>query len=119
MGKLSDIVFGTPEQRKRKKELKLKEKAAYRKGYEKAKIRRAYKSGFSAGKTTKMERVRGALASVESSIDSLEAGGGVFDLSLGPAPRKRKTKKTKRKATTIRVNGTTITISKKRRKKKR
>ena len=96
MGKLSDIVFGTPEQRRRKKELKLKEKAAYRKGYEKAKIKRAYKSGFSAGKTTKMERVRGALASVESSISSLEAGDGIFDFGF-EAPKKRRTKKRKKK----------------------
>ena len=97
MGKLSDIVFGTPEQRRRKKELKVKEKAAYHRGYEKAKIKRAYKSGYSAGKTTMRERIGGAIRNVEASIGSLEDSGGIFDFGLGPAPRKRKTKKTKRK----------------------
>lgn len=110
---LKELILGTPEQRRRRKELKLKEKEAYRKGYEKGRIKRAKEAGYRKGKGSKkkggsfLEGVQNVFAGVESAMKGAQAGAENFlgdfevstdlDFGLGAPPRRRKKSKKKRR----------------------
>ena len=102
MGKLSDIIFGTKEQRQRKAALKKREREAYHKGYAETKVRLARERGRRAAKTSTLERVGTSLSKVGDSFagagKSAESYMKMFDMDFGLEPmKKRATKKKKRK----------------------
>jgi hypothetical protein len=128
MGKLSDLILGTPEQRaaKKKRELKLKEaeRRAYYKAYTKTRVARARKRGAKAGRGG--GGISGSFAKAQSFLGSevvprLEnlADIGVGDIGVLPKSRRKPKKTRKAKGTKIKINGTTITIAKVTKKKKR
>lgn len=106
MGKLSNILLGTPEQRarakKRKEELKIAEKEAYYKGYREAKVKAARRRGRKAGKGgtglgAKLGRAGPYLEGTKTGAESYI--GEVFgDFGLGlRSSTKRKAKRKKKK----------------------
>ena len=126
MGILSRILFGKdqyPLKKKEKKALEKKEREAYLKGLTTGRVQRAKKLGLEKGTQIPKSRL--------GKIGSLIEGGGTgaksymemiglsSPLDLGLEPRQKKTKKKRgSKGTTIQVDGTTITIGTKRKKKK-
>lgn len=82
-------LFGSKQDKERKKALKVKEQAAYLRGYESAKIQSAMKRGKRAGSTTWSDRLSGLGAGLDFNADL-----------FGIGPPRRKTHK-KRKGKTI------------------
>jgi len=91
LGKLSDLIFGTKEQRKRKAALKQKEREAYRKGYEETKVKLARKKGRKVAKTPSRGRIESALVGAGRAAKNYMR---MFDLE--PVPKRRKKKKRKK-----------------------
>lgn len=104
---LKQFLLGTPEQRKRREELKRKEREAYLAGHQRARIERARKAGYRAGKTSRLEKISSALTGAEVGARSYMKG--IFgDLDVGLEPTRRKVRK-KRKAKATK-RGRTIVI---------
>lgn len=125
MGFLKDLFLGKeqyPLKKKEKKTIKQKEREAYLKGLTQARIVRAKKLGRQKGAQKPKSRLAGIGASLESASLAAKGYMDIFDMDLGygaPTKRRKSTKKKKpSRGTTIKVNGTTITIATKRKKKK-
>jgi hypothetical protein len=121
---LSRAIHGSPEERKRKALLKKRERTAYLESYEKARVVRAKAKGREAGRTTTTQRLKRGVSALESTLGGLGDLGSSYDpFGLGDTqPRRRKpTKKTGKGTvvTTIKVDGTTIKISKKKRRRRK
>jgi len=103
LGKLSDLIFGTKEQRKRRAELKEKEKEAQWEGYSKGRIESARKRGYAKGKAKGesgiLRKMQKGLVTVQGGIEG--AGSSAkgymtflgFDLGSKPTKRKKKRKR--------------------------
>jgi len=74
MGRFKNLILGTPEQRKRGKALKLKEKVAYQKAYAKGRIERAKERGYRAGK--------GKSGKKGSVMKRIQKGAGTVQLAV-------------------------------------
>jgi len=110
LGKLTNILFGTPEERKRKATLKQKEKEALWEGYSKGRIESARKRGYEKGKGKSkrkgqggsiFQRLEKGLGTVQGGIEGMGLGAKGYmkflGFDLGPKTAKRKKKKRKRK----------------------
>lgn len=126
MGFLKDLLSGKdkfPLTEKEKKKLKAKERKAYLKSLTKGKIARAKGLGLQKG----AQKPRSRLARIGSSLESASLAAkdymAMFDMDLGygkPTKRKQPTKKKRpSRGTTIKIDGTTITIGTKRKKKRK
>lgn len=124
MGKIIDYFLGRKYSLKKKEEktIKKKEREAYVKSLTTTRIARAKKLG--------QQKPRSRLGAVRSVIEGGATGAksymemmglGDLDLGLGLEPKREKTTKKKKpsRGTTIKVNGTTITIATKRKKKRK
>jgi len=77
------MVRGSPEYRKRKAELKLKEEKAYREAFEKAKVAKARREGYRAGSTTWGGRIGGGLAKAGKGLGEIGDYAGGVSTGLG------------------------------------
>jgi len=94
--KLRNILFGTPEERKRKKALKLKEKRAYQKAYAKGRIKRAEERGYQAGrglpkkKGSLGKQLKNIFGDVEATMKGMEASArGFLDFGFSEPTRRK------------------------------
>jgi len=88
---LTNILFGTPEERKRKAVLKQKEKKAFQKAYETERIKVAKQKGKRTAKTPSRGRFESALVGAGRAAKNYMR---MFDLE--PVPKRRKKKKRKK-----------------------
>jgi len=101
---LRRLIFGSPEEQQRRKEQKRKEREAYLRGFEEARVKRARKKGLEAGKTTLTERLSKGFSTEAKELGEAFGGmgKGFSDLfGLGEKPQRRP----RRKAKTQKIRG--------------
>ena len=100
MGKLTDRLFGTPEERARKRETESRAKALRQSSYERGFIEGSRKEGYRAGREAARQKGKGGsgfLGTVGRYADSFsKAGEEMFGLP-GMKPKKRQHKRKPRR----------------------
>jgi len=125
MGFLKDLLLGKekyPLKKKEKKAIAKKEREAYLKGLTTGRVQSARKLGRKKGTQQPKSRIGSFLEGAGAGAKGyMEMIGLDSDLDLGLSPRRKKPTKKKRgsRGTTIKVNGTTITIGRAKRKKRK
>lgn len=105
MGKLSDLIFGTPEQRQKRqrgreaeKIYKREREIAYSQAYREEKLKQASRAGKLAARsqTSKVSRIGSALEGAQKGATNYMASLGFEDYPFGASTKKKRIKRKKK-----------------------